>query len=84
VFPTGTLVELNTGEVGVVTGQNRFRRLRPEVMLILDAQKEMRDEFATVDLLTCDENAGSKEPTLWIKRGLERGAYGIDPAEYFL
>jgi HD-GYP domain-containing protein (c-di-GMP phosphodiesterase class II) len=84
VFPTGTLVELNTGEVGVVTGQNRFRRLRPEVMLILDAHKEMRDEFATVDLLTCDENAGSKEPTLWIKRGLERGAYGIDPAEYFL
>ena len=29
VFPTGTLVELNTGEVGVVVGQNRFRRLRP-------------------------------------------------------
>lgn len=84
VFPTGTLVELNTGEVGVVTGQNRFRRLRPEVMLILDAQKRLREEFSTVDLLTCGENAGTKEPTLWIKRGLERGAHGIDPAEYFL
>jgi HD-GYP domain-containing protein (c-di-GMP phosphodiesterase class II) len=84
VFPTGTLVELNTGEVGVVTGQNRFRRLRPEVMLILDSQKKLRDEFATLDLLTCGENAGKKEPTVWIKRGLERGAYGIDPAEYFL
>lgn len=84
VFPTGTLVELNTGEVGVVTGQNRFRRLRPEVMLILDAQKKLRDEFKTLDLLTCGENATSKEPTVWIKRGLERGAFGIDPAEYFL
>jgi HD-GYP domain-containing protein (c-di-GMP phosphodiesterase class II) len=84
VFPTGTLVELNSGEVAVVIGQNRFRRLRPEVMLILDAQKKIRDEFTTIDLLTCEENSGNKEPALWIRRGLERGAYGIDPAEYFL
>jgi putative nucleotidyltransferase with HDIG domain len=84
VFPTGSLVELNTGEVGVVIGQNRFRRLRPEVMLILDAQKKVREEFTTVDLLTCDENTGRKEPTLWITRGVERGGYGIDPTEYFL
>ena len=84
VFPTGTLVELNTGEVGIVIGQNRFRRLRPEVMLILDEQKRLREEFTTVDLLTCEDNSGTKEPTLWITRGLERGAYGIDPTEYFL
>jgi HD-GYP domain-containing protein (c-di-GMP phosphodiesterase class II) len=84
VFPTGTLVELNTGEVGVVIGQNRFRRLRPEVMLILDAKKKPRENFTTVDLLTCEENSGTSEPALWIKRGLERGAYGVDPAEYFL
>jgi HD-GYP domain-containing protein (c-di-GMP phosphodiesterase class II) len=84
VFPTGTLVELNTGEVGVVIAQNRFRRLRPEVMLILDAQKKPREEFTTIDLLTCEENTGTEEPSLWITQGLERGAYGIDPKEYFL
>ena len=84
VFPTGTLVELNTGEVGVVTGQNRYRRLRPEVMLILDAQKKVREEFKTVDLLTCEGNAGKAQPILWITQGLERGAYGIDTTEYFL
>jgi HD-GYP domain-containing protein (c-di-GMP phosphodiesterase class II) len=84
VFPTGTLVELNTGEVGVVIGQNRYRRLRPEVMLILDAQKKPREEFTTIDLLSCEENTGTGEPSLWITRGLERGAYGINPAEYFL
>jgi hypothetical protein len=84
VFPTGTLVELNTGEVGIVTGQNRYRRLRPEVMLILDDKKKVRDEFTTIDLMTCDENAGRTEATLWITQGLERGAYGIDPTEYFL
>jgi len=84
VFPTGTLVELNTGEVGIVIGQNRFRRLRPEVMLILDSKKQPRQEFTTIDLLTCDGNMEKAEPTLWITRGLERGAYGIDPKEYFL
>jgi putative nucleotidyltransferase with HDIG domain len=84
VFPTGTLVELNTGEVGIVIGQNRFRRLRPEVMLILDEHKKLREEFTIVDLLTCGDNTGKKEPTLWITRGLERGAHGIDPTEYFL
>src|SRR3984885_6841294 len=65
VFPTGTLVELNTGEVGVVIGQNRYRRLRPEVMIILDAKKKVRDEFMTIDLLTCDENTGKSEPDIW-------------------
>jgi putative nucleotidyltransferase with HDIG domain len=84
VFPTGTLIELNTGEVGVVIGQNRYRRLRPEVMLILDATKKVRDEFTTIDLLTCDENSSRGQPGLWITRGLERGAHGIDPTEYFL
>ncbi len=84
VFPTGTLVELNTGEVGVVIGQNRYRRLRPEIMLILDAQKNVREEFARIDLLTCEENVGQTEPSLWITHGLERGAYGIDPSEYFV
>jgi putative nucleotidyltransferase with HDIG domain len=84
VFPTGTIVELNTGEVGVVIGQNRFRRLRPEIMVILDADKKVREEFATINLLTCAQNSASKEPTLWITAGLEAGAYGIDPTEYFL
>lgn len=83
VFPTGTLVELNTGEVGVVVGQNRFRRLRPEIMLILDAQKKVRQDFVIVDLQNYDEKSGSG-PSLWVSHGLEPGAYGIDPTEYFL
>ncbi len=83
VFPTGTLVELNTGEVGVVVGQNRFRRLRPEIMLILDAGKQVRTDFVIVDLQSYDDKAGTS-PSLWITHGLEPGAYGIDPTEYFL
>ena len=83
VFPTGTTVELNTGEVGIVVAQNRFRRLRPAVMLILDAAKEPLADYRTIDLHTCQENIGAK-PEIWIARGLETGCYGIDPGEYFL
>ncbi|MGH8400234.1 MAG: HD-GYP domain-containing protein [Gammaproteobacteria bacterium] len=36
VFPTGSLVELNSGAVGVVISQNEARRLRPKIMLVLD------------------------------------------------
>lgn len=84
VFPTGTLVELNTGEVGVVIAQNRFRRLRPEVMVILDGAKKVRSEFVTVDLLTCEANHDAQQPGLWITQALEPGAHGLDPEEYFL
>lgn len=84
VFPTGTLVELNTGEVGVVVKQSRFRRLRPELMLILDADKKLRKDFAIIDLYTCEQNDGPGKPGLWITKGLEPDAYGIDPTEYFL
>jgi HD-GYP domain-containing protein (c-di-GMP phosphodiesterase class II) len=84
VFPTGTLVELNTGEVGVVTAQNRYRRLKPEIMLILDANKQVRDDFTQIDLYSCEANADPANPSLWITTGLDQNAYGIDPAEYFL
>lgn len=83
MFPTGSLVELNTGEVAVVTAQNNYQRLRPEVMIILDRDKELCDDFRTIDLrLNTDDELGKE--SMWIDRGLEPGSYGIDPAEYFL
>ena len=32
-------MELNTGEVAIVIEQNRVRRLRPKLMLVLDGAK---------------------------------------------
>ncbi|ANO51490.1 HD-GYP domain-containing protein [Woeseia oceani] len=83
MFPTGSLVELNTGEVAVVTAQNNYQRLRPEVMIILDRDKQLCDDFRTVDLRMNTNDELGKE-TMWIDRGLEPGSFGIDPAEYFL
>jgi HD-GYP domain-containing protein (c-di-GMP phosphodiesterase class II) len=78
------LVELNSGEVAVVITQNRFRRLRPEVMLVLDARKKTRADFELINLQDYNKDNPEGNPELWITQGLEPGAYGIDPSEFFL
>ncbi len=83
MFPTGTLVELNSGEVAIVMEQNPVRRLRPKIMLILDENKEMREEFPIIDLK--DSPIEVEDPNaIWISRGLDFGSFGIDPATYYL
>lgn len=82
VYPTGTLVELNTGQVGIVLSQNRVRRLRPKVMLVLNADKHTYDIAPTVDLMT--ETVDRQGQMLEIARSLDPGSYGIDPTAYFL
>lgn len=83
VFPTGTLVELNTGDIAIVTKQNSIRRLRPEVMIVMDASKKILEQFLVKDLN--EETVTSEgEQSLWIERGLPPGACGIDPTEFYL
>jgi len=82
VYPTGTLVELTTGDVGVVISQNRVRRLRPKIMLLLDPHKKPYGIAPVVDLVK--ENTDSRGAPLGIERTLEPGEYGLDPKEFFL
>lgn len=82
-FPPGTLVELNDGSVAVVIAQNRRYRLKPQILLIMDPDKELLRDFATIDLQMPVQSAWTDEP-LFIDKGLEPGACGIDPAEFFL
>jgi putative nucleotidyltransferase with HDIG domain len=82
-FPTGTVVELSNGTVGIVMKQNSAFRLRPEIMLILDENKNTLDEFPIINLDNKHISASSGN-SLWITRGLEVGEYGINPEDYFL
>lgn len=82
MFPTGSLVELNTGEVGVVIEQNHIRRLRPKLMLLLDSSKRPLGRHATRDLGELPDTGGDQDGC-WIVHGLEPGAYGLDPKDYF-
>ena len=83
VYPTGSLVELNSGEVAIVMSQNQARRLQPRVMLLLDPDKRPYRPYRDVDLMALRPRVDGGAPTR-IANSLERGTYGLDPAELYL
>lgn len=70
-YPTGSLVELATGEVGFVIQQNREAQIQPRIYIVMDAKGRRPQEFLTVDL--SKQKKGSM-----IKKCLKAGSYGID------
>ncbi len=76
IYPAGTLVELSSGEVGVVVAEYRTRRLRPKVMLLLDAHKNTLRRSKVIDLQ--EPPGGAESASLSIKKSLEPEAYDID------
>lgn len=86
IFPVGSVVELNTGEVGVVVKQHPDRRLRPKVMLILDENKIPKPELTVINL-GAEEEANTSHTlthTSWIVHELPKDSHGINASQYFL
>lgn len=77
IYPIGSLVELNTGEVGAVISISKERRLRPSVMLFLDEDKNPVSPLRQIDLSKIDGNVS-------IAKGLPVGAYGIEMEDVFI
>jgi len=82
VYPTGSIIELTNGEVGIVISQNTSQRMRPQIMMIMDEDKKHFSEYKTIDLSELYEDSSGYP--LNIHRGLDPGVYGIDPTEYYL
>lgn len=81
LFPTGTMVELNTSEVAIVIHQNATRRLKPELMIVLDEYKQSIETPRHIDLAN---QTPAEEGERWIARELLPGTYGISSDEYFI
>jgi hypothetical protein len=79
IYPIGSVVELNTGEIGVVVTMNRVRRLKPRVALVLQPDYYPIRGAKTVDL--ADYKTRDGRPCE-IDRVLEPGVYGINPVNY--
>ena len=76
VYPVGALVEMTSDEVAVVVAQSRTRRLRPVILLLLDADKQPTSEPRYVEL---DKVAQLEDGSKYdIVRNLEPNAHGID------
>ncbi len=83
VFPTGTLVELSSNEVGIVTGHNQDRRLLPKVMVVLDENKQKLKHAKVIDLKE-RSLTGRETDAVYIKDSLPKGAFNIDENQYLL
>lgn len=79
VYPTGSLVELSTGEIAVVMAQNQARRLRPRVVLLSTPLKQRVNDFQVIDLMN-HEASGA----ISIVRSLAPGDCPIDTSDLFL
>lgn len=81
IYPVGSLVELTTGEVGIVVKENRLRRLKPRVMVLLDAQKRPLSYPGALDLIG-DPLDAAGEP-IAIARELRPDSHGLDLRQFF-
>lgn len=82
MFPVGSLVELNSGEIAIVLSHNRTQRFLPRIMIICDRLKKAYDSPKTLDLRLAGPNPAGVSYA--IVNDLPFGAYGIDPKKYYL
>jgi len=83
VYPIGTLVALNSGELGIVTETNPevAFMLRPKVKLITD-KKNRRIDGEIIDLTEIDSK--TKEYKKTIIMSLDANKYNVRVSDYFL
>ena len=74
-YPTGSLIELSNGEVGVVVSQNPGLRLKPNVVLLLDPDKSPYGSYPLINLADYTQKYAGNQVN--IKKALADGEYGI-------
>ncbi len=82
IFPLGSVVELNSGEVGIVITQNTEKRLQPRVMVIRDAKGNPLRPQKLLDLSRSPKV--SADETYRIKRTLEFGTVKVTIESLFM
>jgi HD-GYP domain-containing protein (c-di-GMP phosphodiesterase class II) len=82
IFPLGSVVELNSSEIGIVIAQNTEKRLQPRVMVIRDASGSPLKPQKLLDLAREPKTPGGE--VYRIKRTLEYGKAGVSADTLFL
>ena len=79
LFPVGTLVRLNTDEIGVVTHEHPTDPFRPQVKLVRDRDGREREDTPLVNTWEPD---GRGDYTWAVVEAVDPEAAGIDPLQY--
>ena len=81
MYPVSSLVELNTGEVGVVVQQNQVRRMLPRLLLLLDPNKIRYDAPVILNLLNSPVAVTGE--VYKIIKSLAPDSYGLNPNDFY-
>jgi HD-GYP domain-containing protein (c-di-GMP phosphodiesterase class II) len=79
IFPIGSVVVLNTDEVGVVRTLNREQRLKPEVVLVMKPDKTRYPGSRAIDLAS--ESTPTGRP-YEISKVVPPAMFNIQPVDY--
>lgn len=79
IYPIGSVVELNSGEIGVVAAINREQRLKPHVMLVYRTD---RQPYAGLPIANIATRRTPDDRPCEIERVLEAGAIDFDPVHH--
>jgi HD-GYP domain-containing protein (c-di-GMP phosphodiesterase class II) len=82
MFPTGSIVELNDGRIGVVLEQNADNALRPKVLIVRDSSHKPLKRPEVMQLRDIPMDSTSRAAA-WIVNGHGHGAFGIEPRTFF-
>ena len=80
IYPPGMLVELISGEVGIVVDATSGPKHLPQILVVLDENKQPCKEISVNLALTVDaeDSRGAR-----IKSALPDGSYGLRMKDYF-
>ena len=81
IYPVGSMVELGTGEVGIVISIDQEKRLLPKLLLVRDEEKQPYYPPHIFNMALLAERA---EHVPEIKHILKPGDYGVDIKNYLL
>ncbi len=80
IYPPGSIVEMDNGEVGIVVATNPRYKLRPKVLMVLDELKQKRKAERIIDMSKLDLDATAH--TYRISKVAPNKSYGIDLQVY--
>jgi len=80
IYPAGSLVELNSGEIAMVIEVNPRAKLKPKILMLRDSQKQPCQEFV-VDLALASSNFDGQP--IKIATVLRPDECGIDLLKYY-
>ena len=81
MFPIGTAIQTQTGEIGLVVTNNMKNRLSPCVLMVLDSQGRSYGEEKIIDFAQTLKDNG--QPRYSIKQAVSAASYDINTKDFF-